>query len=448
MNTRNVVLSLAAGVALAAGGYYLYSNTRSAQATDAVAKPEAAEVSYRVTTCPSHTSDAGYDIKGRPVCEISNIITNDLTLSSDRYWRINGEVQIGGDNAQSAILTIEPGTTIFGKSGKDFLVINRGSKIMATGTPSKPITFTCESDVKGLKAQSGEWAGLVIAGNAPINTGNNDEPFEFSRRGIHFGGNDPHDDSGILKYVVVKYAGDEVLPQKELNGISFGGVGDGTIIDFVEVYRGKDDGIELWGGTVNLKHVLLIGNEDDAFDTDHGYRGNIQYLYAEQTKLEATQFGNGIEADNYKKNMAAKPVSHPILANFEFVGAEGSKYGILLRRGTGYTLVNGSVTGFDEAQFAIHDKQTLVNNEIKLFSIAFDGSVEAGDLYNGKNGIEESDVEKVVEMGKFCQTNAIRTTPSDVRAVTNDKFFDTAKFIGSYEKGKDWRTGWSVGLLY
>ena len=442
---KKTLLSAAAVAVLAGAGYYLY-DTQQVQADKSAEKPEAAVVSYHATNCPSGTSDSGYSIKGKQVCEIANIITNDLTLTEDRYWRIRGEVQIGGDNSLKTTLTIDPGTVLFGKSGKDFLVINRGSKIVAEGTGSKPITFTSENDVKGLKAVSGEWGGVVIAGNAPINTGNHDEPFEFSKRQIHFGGDQPDDDSGVLKYVVIKYAGDEVMPQKELNGLSLGGVGNGTLIDYIEVYMGKDDGIELWGGTVNMKHVLLMGNRDDSLDTDLGYRGNIQYLYAEQFRLEAGQYGNGIEADNLKANMAAQPISHPVLANFEFVGSAGSVYGILLRHGTGYTLINGVVTGFDDAQLAIHDDQTLANNEILFRSVALDGSEEAEDLYHAKNGVTPEEIGALFDKGVNCATDSRQTVPTRVKSFTKDAFFEEAPFVGAYEKGKDWRTGWSVGL--
>jgi len=441
---KKVFFSVAAVAALAGTAYFAYSmRTLQAETSDT---PTTAMVTYHETNCPSGTSDAGYTLKGRPVCEISNIITNDLTLSADRYWRVRGEVQIGGDNMLNTELHIEAGTILFGKSGGDFLVINRGSRILAEGTASKPIVFTSENDIKQTQPVSGDWGGLVIAGNAPINTGNTDEPFEFSHRQIRFGGTDPHDDSGVLKYLIIKYAGDEVLPQKELNGLSLGGVGDKTVIDYLEVYKGKDDGIELWGGTVNMKHILLLGNRDDSFDTDLGYRGKVQYLYAEKFRLEAGQYGNGIEADNLKENMDASPVSHPVLANFEFVGSSGSSYGILLRRGTGYTLINGIVTGFDEAQLAIHDDTTLHNNEIVFRSVALDGKETDEDLYHGKSGVHKADIKARFENSPHCRVGTTVTTASDVAKATGDTFFDKAPFLGAYDKADDWRFGWSYGL--
>lgn len=441
---KNALISLFVITILAIGGYFIYA-TRTAQADSAKATTSQT-LEHLNAECPVGTTSPGLVINGKPVCELEGIITRDLKLNAKRYWRIRGEVQIGEDNAQSAVLHIVAGTHLFGKGDGDFLVINRGSKIMAEGSAYKPIVFTSENDLKNSHPVSGEWGGVVIAGNAPINSGNLDEAFEFSHRQIRFGGGNPHDDSGLLNYVIIKYAGDEVLPQKELNGLSLGGVGDRTVIDYVEVYKGKDDGIEVWGGTVNMKHILLLGNRDDSFDTDMGYHGNIQYLYAEKFRLEAGQYGNGLEADNLKADMTATPVSHPILANFELVGSSGSNYGILLRRGTGYTLINGAVTGFAKAQLAIHDAATLTNREIAFASVALDAVEEDGDLYESKVGVSEAEVKSLFVSSALCKTGAIQTTPSDVRSVTGNPFFDKAAFVGSHAENDDWRTGWSYGL--
>ncbi len=409
-------------------------------------KPAVESIKYHRATCPTGTSDAGYSIKNIPVCEVSNIITNDLHLTSDRYWHINGEVQIGGDNNYKSNLVIDQGTILFGNGSEDFLVVNRGSKIIANGTKEKPITFTSESDIKDQKAKSGDWGGLVIAGNAHINSGNFDEEFEFSKRKIRFGGNIENDDSGILKYVVIKYAGAQVSKNKELNGLSLGGVGSGTTIDYIEVYQGKDDGIELWGGCVNMKHILLIGNRDDSLDTDMGYNGYIQYLYAEKYFVEASETGSGIESDNNEKKHSAKPITNPTLANFEFLGSNGSKYGIVIRGGSGYTLINGIVSGFDKAQLAIDDSATLANDKIFFQSVALAGSKENRDLYAADKGVTEADIERIFSKGKHCATNAYTTEASVINPSDYNAFFDKAPFVGAFEKNDDWRFGWSVGV--
>lgn len=413
-------------------------NAQDDKAKGSANKEKQDAIAHHTSLCPSGTSDAGYSIRDKNVCELSSIITNELTLTSDHYWRIKGEVIVGGDNSHSTQLNIKPGTVLFGKSGSDFMIINRGSKIMAEGTKKSPIIFTSEQDIKNGKGKSGDWGGVVLAGNAPINSGV-DDVFEFSRQNARFGGKNLDDNSGILKYVVIKYAGDEVMPQKELNGLSLGGVGRGTTIDYLEVYQGKDDGIELWGGNVNMKHVLLLGNRDDSLDTDLGYNGKIQYLYAEKFATEATQMGNGIESDNNVKDNDAKPITHPTLVNFEFVGSARSTYGILIRRGSSYTLVNGKVSVFEKAAFSLQDEATLQHN-VKVTSVYLDANPD--NLFYGR-GI---DVSKIAAVFYKDGTSKTGDNYPQYTEIKGDKFFEDAPFIGAYEEKNDWRKGWSVGL--
>ncbi len=442
-----VIASIVTSAATIIVGLYIYSHQNVYSDEESKKTPE--NVKYHDVACPNGTSDTGFSIHNKVVCEISNIIVNDLELTSDKLWKLKGEVQIGGDNNYQANLIIQAGTTIFGASEKDFLVINRGSKIIAKGSVDKPIIFTSEKDVKSQRVHSGDWGGVVIAGNAPVNSGNLDEEFEFSKRHIRFGGNNTEDDSGILNYVVIKYAGAEVAKDKELNGLSLGGVGSGTLIDYIEVYKGKDDGIEIWGGTVNMKHVLLIGNRDDSLDTDLGYNGKIQYLYAEKLAVEASQSGNGLESDNNVNNYSAKPTTQPTLANFELLGSFGSEYGILLRHGSGYNLINGVVSSFDKAQISIQDAQTLKNDKILFQSIALYSTMEDGNSFYGKNGISRDDIYKIFTNSKSCVLDAYKTKATIITGEQNttDKFFDKAPFVGAYEEGKDWRFGWSVGAF-
>lgn len=403
-------------------------------------------IKYHETKCPIGTSDSGYSLNSKPVCELTNIITNDLKLTKDKYWHINGEVHVGGDNNFNASLLIEEGTTLFGNGKRDFLIINRGSKVIAVGTKLEPITFTSLSDIKNENPKSGDWGGLVIAGNAIINTGNFDEEFEFSKKKVRFGGVKENDNSGILKYVVIKYAGAKVTKDKELNGLSLGGVGRGTYIDYVEVYKGKDDGIELWGGNVNMKHILLIGNRDDSLDTDLGYSGMIQYLYAEKLSIELSESGSAIESDNNGYNYNAMPRTNPIISNFELLGSMGSKYGVVLRKGSGYKLFNGIVSGFDIAQLVIRDRETIVGKNIEFSSVALGGSRANNDLYDGSNGVSKKNIAKIFENSQACKIDAYITSPTQINPKSFNAFFDKALFVGAYDKDDDWRVGWSVGI--
>ncbi len=401
------------------------------------------EIISTTSPCPSF-SKYSQRLGGKDVCKLSGVYTQDIHLSHDKLWALEDEVIIGGDNANQASLHIDAGTTIFGQSGDDYLFISRGSKIIAKGDKEHPIVFTSKKDVLGLasKHHKGEWGGLVIAGNAPTNV-DGTERFEFALSGGEFGGKDPHDNSGILTYVLIKYAGNEVGLDKELNGLSLGGVGDKTLIDYVEVYNNFDDGIELWGGTVNLKHIVLIGNGDDNIDTDHGYQGNMQYVYVKQTTTTSRN-PRGIEADNLSGNFLASPVARPVIANFEMHGSEHSHEGILLRRGSGAHLINGYVKGFNQC-LGIRDRASAKRGNIEFESVTLNNCVEETFSVKRATGVSLEKIEEIFTQNSSNTINTI-TQAQDVRELTHNTFFDPARFVGAYTPENDWRQGWSVGL--
>jgi len=396
-----------------------------------------------VNECPSFSKPSG-QLNGKNVCKLSGVYTDDIILTKDTLWALDNEVIIGGDNTNSATLTIQEGTEIFGHNGDDYLYISRGSKIIAKGTKEEPISFTSKKDILGLASQyhKGEWGGLVIAGNAPTNVRHKDK-FEFSLSGGEFGGNQPHDNSGILHYVLIKYAGHEVGMDKELNGLSLGGVGDGTLIDYIEVYNNYDDGIELWGGTVNLKHIVLIGNGDDNIDTDHGYQGKMQYVYIKQTTTTSRN-PRGLEADNLSENFLATPVARPIIANFEMHGSEDSEEGILLRRGSGAMLINGYVNGFNKC-FGVRDRASARKGNIELQSITLNSCQDDVFSYKSATGVNKKKVKEIFFQNTTNRHDSI-TQAQNVRTLTQNSFFDEALFVGAYSSKDDWRQGWSVGL--
>ncbi len=396
--------------------------------------------------CPSGTTTQADQINGKVVCELTGRITADLTLSADKYWALNGEVIIGGDNTSPTTLTINPGTTIFGARGADFLAIARGSEIQALGTEANPIIMTSAQDVQGTATSNdrGQWGGLVIAGNATTNQGA-DVTFEFSNTGLKFGGADDADSSGRLSYVIVKHAGYEVRPDQELNGITFGGVGSGTVVDHIEVYNNFDDGIEFFGGTVNAKYIVLIGNGDDNVDTDMGYRGKLQYVYVKQTTVLSSD-PRGFEMDNWGASHDLTPRSAPMIANFELHGAVTADQGIMLRRGTDFNGINGFVTGFGAPLLEIRDDSTwtAVNEAGTFTSIALDATTDAA-LYGATGTHTATDVKNLFESSTNFATGTTTTTATDPK--TLDAWFDTTNFIGAYDRaGTDWRQGWAVGL--
>ena len=247
-------------------------------------------------TCPeSPFITNGSPVAGNTVCAIQGPVTADLTLTDDVMYRMLGKVDIGIDmgtdgakeGGVSASLTIPAGVVIMGKVSDDYLVVNRGSKIIANGTRSKPIRFTHNTAIEGTVGdlERGLWGGIVILGQAPINKCTYDNgvrqiPCERVVEGSNalMGGENPSDNSGVLNFVRVEYAGYEIFPGNELNGITFGAVGSGTQVDYIQVHNNMDDCVEFFGGTVNVKHLVCTNAGDDNLDIDWGYQGKIQFV--------------------------------------------------------------------------------------------------------------------------------------------------------------------------
>ncbi|MCF7840600.1 MAG: hypothetical protein K9N22_07470, partial [Candidatus Marinimicrobia bacterium] len=251
------------------------------------------------------------------VIQLSGTISSNTTWTADKDYLLSGQTFVDS----GVTLTIEAGTTI--KSNADdgnglapALIVKRGARIIANGSASAPITFTSSLPESELP-QRGTWGGLIILGNAPINKPGG-ESFVEGLVGVPFGGDDAEDDSGILRYVRIWYGGRSIGQDNEINGLTLAGVGRGTTVEHVEVAWNLDDGIECFGGTVDLKYcnVLFVG--DDAFDTDLGYSGRGQFLFA----MVASDDGNrGFEMDNDGSNMDAQPRSKPQFMNVTLVGS-------------------------------------------------------------------------------------------------------------------------------
>ena len=245
-------------------------------------------------------------------------IDADMTLDSTKVYGLEGKVNV----TNNAVLTIPAGTTVAGCAAASFMVIEPGSQLNAVGTQAEPIVFTSQKDVKGQSSQNaaGEWGGLVLAGNAYTHYGvakyEADETVSF--------GSTTHDNdtesSGHLEYVAVKHSGYEVEVDKELNGLSLAGVGSGTIIKNVAIIGGLDDGLEIWGGTVNIDGLYVYNAQDDSVDTDLGYRGTIQNVLVEQVNVDSTnnhdsagmEFGN----DNNTIDTDDFTATQPIIKNY------------------------------------------------------------------------------------------------------------------------------------
>ncbi len=224
-------------------------------------------------------------------------------------------------------LTIEAGTVIKGKSGQgenaSALIVARGGTIIADGTKEKPIVFTSEDDdLNGSidDLESGKWGGLIILGKAGLNTLPNEQQIEgipaAESRGV-YGGTDDEDNSGILRYISIRHGGTDIGEGNEINGLTLGGVGSQTTIEFIEVFANRDDGVEIFGGTARLKNILVAFVGDDSFDYDQGYRGYGQFWAGIQGFERGDRLG---EHDGGTNPELGEPLATPIIYNTTYVG--------------------------------------------------------------------------------------------------------------------------------
>ncbi|MFZ9886843.1 MAG: hypothetical protein ACO3JL_05000 [Myxococcota bacterium] len=399
------------------------------------------------------------------VCVLTGTITDDLTLTADKAWLLRGGVFIG-DDVNETVLTIEPGTTLFGETSTNgMLVIRRGSKIIAEGTAEAPIVMTSSKE-DGSRAR-GDWGGLIVNGRAPVN-GCDEAPCEaFGEGGTGFYGEaDADDSSGVLKYVRVEFAGTLISPDNELNGVAFQGVGRGTEVDYLQVHMGADDGVEFFGGTVNVKHVLVTGVADDSIDWTDGWQGKAQFLVVQQYEDAGD---NGIEADNNAENNAAAPRSSPMISNVTLIGSpesDLSDLGILLREGTGANLANFIVTGFNDACLDIDHDETFANALTEAGALTGNLTLEhsildcnklyvedEGEAIDLKTFVEDLNTgNQVVDAGleqPFSEAGPdfrpATTSPSTSGAVVfDDSFFTNVSFKGGVDPLNDWTRGWTT----
>ncbi len=426
-----------------------------------------------VQGCPTGTTAITPIDGSTTTCEISGHITSDLTLTANNIYALNGAVFIGNDKADSATLTIEAGTRIYGRSGSDYLVISRDSKIRANGSASQPIVFTSSEDLTGQATNSGQWGGIVILGNAQSNKCPSDGSacalqVEGAEEGAVFGGTDDTDSSGSLRYVVVKHAGYEIAPDNELNGITFGGVGSGTVVEYVQVHDNADDGVEFFGGTVNAKYLVLTSNKDDAVDWDNGFRGKLQYVLVKQD-INNGEANRGIEADNDGSNPSKQPQSNPTIANMTIIGNDFSSAGkdsegIYLREGTKAQLYNFVVTGssgmgecfeieggntssvtVDQALAG----ETVISNSVFACSENFKNAKAADGtiLLDAQDWVLNQNTANSTAATQADVLNGIFTIDTTLpKDFSTDTFFDNANHIGAVSADNNWTAGWTVGL--
>lgn len=265
-------------------------------------------------------------------------LTTNKTLEANKVYALSGDYIV----KTGATLTIQEGVKIVAMTDDesvDYILVQQGAKIEAVGTKENPIIMTSD------KKESGAWGGLHICGKAHTNAEGGTGKSEIGDAA--YGGSADNDNSGTLKYIRLENTGYALDSEHEANGVSFYGVGNGTTVEYVQAYNGSDDGFEFFGGSVDVKHMVVTNCSDDSFDWTEGWNGRGQFLVAYQEAKETLGFDCDclMECDNNGKNFAATPVACPTLANLTLIGNGGEKQGVRLRAGTQVKMYNALISG-------------------------------------------------------------------------------------------------------
>ena len=399
----------------------------------------------------------------KPVIVVTGEITGSETWAAANYYVLRGAVFV----RHGGTLNIGPGTWIIGESGSvGTLIVERGGRLNAVGTREAPIVFTSDQ-APGTRAR-GDWGGLIINGRAPVNLEGGEGAGEGDT-GV-YGGTDPNDNSGILRYVRVEFAGVEFSPDNELNGIAFQGVGRGTTVDYVQVHMNRDDAFEWFGGTADAKHIVASNAADDSIDWTFGWSGRAQFVIVRQRGDDAD---NGIEADNNEFNNNALPRSNPQFYNITMCGdpaglASEVQRAANLRRGTALTIRNFLITGF-RAGVQIETSNAATTGQVDNGTSQIGGGVSWNNLtpaaamhssvmtyinngrfpnvhLNQDAGLSTADCANH-ENPKFQPTSLATLAGGQLAPIQPplDGFFEAVTFIGAVPPAPadDWTRGWT-----
>lgn len=402
------------------------------------------------------------------ICVLSGTLTESITLTPDRDWLLSGGVFIGEDRGREMTLSVEPGTHVFGEVGTNsFLCVNRGSRLVANGTREAPIVFTSSKD-PGSRTR-GDWGGIILNGRAKLNSCPLGVACERLGEGGtgYYGGLDDEDDSGVLRYVRIEFAGREISPDNQLNALSLQGTGAGTVLDHIQIHKAADDAIEFYGGTVSFKHILATGPVDDLMDWVNGWRGKGQFFIGQQ---HPDAGDNGIEGDNFAEENDSLPRSEPVLSNITLIGSPDSVFsgnGVWLREATGGHLSNMAVLGFATACMDMDDPATF-SSAVSNGELTGSLTLERTYLDCAVNLVDEpSEAGFAATLPEFFNVlnegnrlaDPLLTDPFNLEqpgflpqpdspllgsgAAPSDSFFDPVNFIGGIGPDDNWIEGWT-----
>jgi len=400
-------------------------------------------------------------------------ITTNTTWSSNRTYLLKGYRFV----KDGATLTIEPGTIIRGdKASKATLVITKTGKIHASGTSTNPIVFT--SNEPAGSRNYGDWGGIVILGNAPINVPGGTATIEGGLLGndATYGGTNEDDSSGVFRYVRIEYPGIAYQPNSEINGLTMGGVGRKTIIENIQVSYSGDDSYEWFGGNVNCKYLIAHRGWDDDFDTDFGYSGKVQFVLSMRDPNIADQSqSNGFESDNDGTGTTFTPITSPIFSNVTIIGPKENgtpaslyRRALHLRRNTRTSIYNSVFVGYPTGLHIDGSaaQSNATNNLLQLENVVFANMTNNFEQSSGANswaGMEtyfmdssrNNQIDSVHLLGFGVGYNNLTNPnllPDSTSPLLNgasflnprltDTFFTVVNHRGAFGE-IDWTAGWS-----
>ena len=394
-----------------------------------------AGVSLFATSCSSdedpvnNPGDGGED-----TYVLDSDITENVTLETGKTYTLNGGVHV----KSGATLTIQPGVTIVAQHDEtvDYILIEQGAKIDAQGTAAQPIVMTSE------KKEAGAWGGLHICGYAHTNNGSGKSEIGNAP----YGGNNDADNSGTLKYIRLEYTGYAFDEEHEANGVSFYGVGNGTTVEHLQAYQGSDDGFEFFGGSVNVKYMVVTSCSDDSFAWTEGWNGKAQFLVAYQEGESSLGYACDclMECDNNGTNNAATPVAHPTIANATLIGNGGDAQGVRLRAGTQVELYNTIITGKGKP-LTVETNETenaLKDGTSKLEYVAISGELSSKQgIYTNADFAQATGN---LTNQEFSWTGKYVGTLDGGKDLSADSFFTKTDYKGAVKSGDDWTSGWTL----
>ena len=422
-----------------------------------------------------------FSISYADLITVEGDIAADVVWTADNTYYLNNQAFV----KDGVTLTIEAGTEILGRYDANYsadnpapcLVVEQGGKVMAQGTVDAPITFRSElsEDDPNYGNGRGLWGGLIINGRAPIANEGGTAAVE-GLTGVLYGGSDPDDNSGVLRYVRVWNGGSSIAPDNEINGITLAGVGRGTTVEYCEVALNLDDGFEMFGGTVDLKYCSAVSVGDDAFDTDAGYQGRGQFLLV----VRADDSDKAHEMDSKTNgDLDSQPRSHPHFANVTVISSVAhGEDALRLREGTGGDFRNYIIHGANDgvrnddngselvtqdlaaAQAHGHPDYLYISGSIVMNGLAdvpwddFDEDTDGS--WTGTYVMESAGLAYTVDANGLPAS--LDVTPpmngvayQDVDTVIEDEFFVQTDYKGAFSTDENWLDGWSylseAGLL-